>query len=87
MVLNQVAALHERDLYPHRLVRLDAVDNDAQALATVAGEAIDASLPVPPPTLLGGRRFLAGHWRAYADVLGDAFALLAPVARRLGYED
>jgi tetratricopeptide (TPR) repeat protein len=86
MVLNQVAALHERDLYPHRLLRLDDAGNDPQALAMLAGEAIGATLPTPPPALLGPPHFAAGHWRTYADALADSFALLAPVARRLGYE-
>jgi hypothetical protein len=34
------------------------------------------------PTLLS-----AGRWRAYRDVLGEAFAILAPFAERLGYHD
>ncbi|HSR64484.1 MAG TPA: tetratricopeptide repeat protein [Xanthomonadaceae bacterium] len=86
MVLNQVAALHERDLYPHRLLRLDEVANDPQALAALVGEAIGTPLPVPPASLLGPPRLAAGHWRHYAEALAEPFALLAPVARRLGYE-
>ncbi|NUS39273.1 MAG: tetratricopeptide repeat protein [Lysobacter sp.] len=86
MVLNQVAALHERDLYPHRLIKLDAVVDDPQGLAAAVGEAIGATLPVPPASLLGPPRYPAGHWRAYADALAEPFALLTPVARRLGYE-
>ena len=86
MVLNQVAALHERDLHPHRLLRLDEAGNDPQALAALVGEAIGAQLPVPPPALVGPPRFAAGHWRGYAEALAEPFALLTPVARRLGYE-
>lgn len=86
MVLNQVAALHERDLYPHRLIKLDDATADPQALAARVGEAIGAQLPVPPPNLLGAPRYAAGHWRHYADTLAESFALLTPVARRLGYE-
>ena len=85
MVLNQVAALHERDLYPHRLLKLDDA-TDTQALAALVGEAIGAQLPVPPATMLGPTRYATGRWRAYADALAEPFALLAPVARRLGYE-
>jgi hypothetical protein len=86
MVLNQVAALHERDLYPHRLLKLDDAASDPQALATLVGEALGAQLPVPPANLLGPARYAAGHWHAYAEVLAEPFALLTPVARRLGYE-
>lgn len=86
MVLNQVAALHERALYPHRLLRLDTVFDDPQGLATLVGEAVGGTLPVPPASLLGPPRYPAGHWREYADALAEPFALLTPVARRLGYE-
>jgi hypothetical protein len=86
MVLNQVAALHERDLYPHRLIRLDAAASDPQALATQVGEALGLQLPVPPSNLFGPPRYAPGHWRNYAEALAEPFALLTPVARRLGYE-
>jgi len=85
-LLNQVAALHEQDLFPHRLLRLDAALNAPQALADLVGAAIDTPLPPLPEAALGPRRFAAGHWRAYADVLAEPFAQLAGVARRLGYD-
>jgi hypothetical protein len=34
-----------------------------------------------------GSAFPAGHWRVYAQALAEPFALLAPVARRLGYAE
>jgi predicted Zn-dependent protease len=80
-VLNQVAALHEQDLYPHRIVRMDERMDDAKALAEALG------LPVAPGGALGPARLPPGRWRAYADVLAQPFATLAPVARRLGYAD
>lgn len=83
-VLVQVADLHEGNLHPHRLVRVDDSLDDGAALAQQLGEALPANLPVPPREV-GPARFPAGHWRDYRDVLGDAFALLAPVAVRLGY--
>ncbi|WP_159016848.1 tetratricopeptide repeat protein [Cognatiluteimonas profundi] len=83
-VLGQVATLHEQNLHPHRLLRLDAAVDDAAALASAVTAAIDA--PLQPATAMASKRFPAGHWRAYADVLGDAFAVLTPAARRLGYE-
>ncbi len=83
-VLDQVATLHEQDLHPHRLLKLDTVVDDAGALASAVTAAIDA--PLQPATAMASKRFPAGHWRAYAGVLGDAFAVLAPAARRLGYE-
>jgi Flp pilus assembly protein TadD len=85
-VLVQVADLHDADLYPHRLVRVDDSLDDGAALARQLGEALPANLPVPQGEL-GPARFAAGHWRDYRDALGDAFALLAPVAVRLGYPE
>jgi tetratricopeptide (TPR) repeat protein len=85
-VLNQIAALHEQDLYPHQLLRLDQAADDPAALAALLGGVLGLDLPVPPAGALGAKRFPAGHWRAYAQALAEPFALLAPVARRLGYE-
>lgn len=86
IMLDQVAAMHEQDLYPHRLIRLDEIVDNPQALADGLGAALETPLPVPLPSALGMKRFAPGHWRAYAEALAEAFALLAPVARRLGYD-
>ena len=83
-VLAQVADLHDADLHPHHLLRVDENLDDGVALARQLGEALPANLPVPPREL-GPPRFAAGHWRDYRDALADAFALLTPVAVRLGY--
>lgn len=85
-VLNQLAALHEQDLYPHQWLRLDDAADDPAALTALVGGALGLDLPVPPAGALGTRRFPAGHWRAYAQALAEPFAVLTPVARRLGYE-
>jgi Flp pilus assembly protein TadD len=85
-VLAQVADLHDADLYPHRLVRVDDSLDDGTALARQLGEALPANLPAVPKEI-GQPRFPAGHWRAYRDALGAAFALLTPVAVRLGYPE
>jgi tetratricopeptide (TPR) repeat protein len=84
-VLGQVAELHERDLFPHRLIRLDDIADDGAAVAQAVGEALGIQLPPPPGGTFGIRHFQPGHWRAYAQPLGDAFAVLAPVAQRFGY--
>jgi predicted Zn-dependent protease len=86
-VLNQVAALHEQDLYPHRLLRLDGQIDDAPALAASLSEALETPFPPLPPVPLGPPRLPPGRWRAYAEVLAEPFALLTPVARRLGYAE
>ena len=83
-VLDQVATLHEQDLYPHRLLRLDAVVEDAAALTTLVGNALGTTLRIPTGTAF--RRFPPGHWRDYAAPLAAAFDVLTPAARRLGYE-
>src|SRR6476469_7726997 len=83
-VLDQIATLHEQDLHPHRLLRLDAVVDDAAALTTLVGNAIGATLTIPADSAY--RRFPPGHWRGYAEPLAAAFDVLTPAARRLGYE-
>jgi len=82
--LEQLADLHEQDLYPHVLLRLDGVIDAPHALAQVIGQALRIQLPVPPPA---PRNLPPGRWRAYAEVLAAPFARLAPVAARLGYPD
>lgn len=84
-VLAQVAQLHEQDLYPHRLLRLDGIDADPAALAAALQDAFGVPFPTLPT--LGAPRLPAGRWRAYAGELGAAFALLTPVAVRLGYPE
>jgi tetratricopeptide (TPR) repeat protein len=85
-VLHQLAALHEQALFPHELLRLDDVMNDPQALANLVGSTLGYELPAPSREAFGPARFPAGRWRLYADALAEPFALLTPVARRLGYE-
>jgi hypothetical protein len=83
--LAQVADLHEGDLFPHRLLKLDDIAYHPPALAAAVGEALAINLqPLPS---LGIRHFAPGHWRAYAQPLAAAFAALTPVAVRLGYPE
>lgn len=83
--LTQIADLHEGDLFPHRLLKLDDIAYDPLALAEAVGKALNITLP-PMPSL-GIQHFAPGHWRAYAEPLAEAFALLTPVAVRLGYPE
>ena len=80
----QLAVLREQDLYPLTLLRLDEVINSPEALAGAVGQALGVTLPPPQPT---PRRMPAGRWRAYAEALTGPFALLTPVAVRLGYAE
>lgn len=84
-VLVQIADLHEQDLFPHRLIRLDEIAGDPNALAQAIADALQIRVPVPPREVLDIERFEAGRWRRFRDCLGDAFELLTPVAQRLGY--
>ncbi|WP_222566048.1 tetratricopeptide repeat protein [Novilysobacter antarcticus] len=84
-VLDQVAELHEHHLIAHRLLRMDGVENDMAALAQMLANALDVSLPAVAPGRFGPDRMAAGRWREFVEPLGDAFALLTPVAVRLGY--
>ncbi|WP_313342332.1 tetratricopeptide repeat protein [Stenotrophomonas sp.] len=83
--LSQVATLHEQDLYPHALVRIDDIGTNPAAMADHLGRLFGVQL-APAPSL-GPVRLPAGHWRQYRDVLSAAFAQLTPVAVRLGYPE
>jgi tetratricopeptide (TPR) repeat protein len=80
---------------PIHMVDMDRFDADPAAeLKAIAAFADLATVPSAEPALarrLGPGRLPtllpAGRWRAYRDVLGDAFAILAPLASRLGYTD
>jgi hypothetical protein len=85
--LSHIALLHEQDLIRHHLIRLDDIKDDPQAVAGALGEALNATLPSPPPGAFGTAHFAPGHWREYAEPLAEAFAILTPVARRLGYPE
>lgn len=85
--LGHLARLHEQNLQPHSLLRLDDIDADPAALAKTLGEALQLPLPEPPARALGKGHFPAGHWRQYAKALAEPFALLTPVALRLGYPE
>lgn len=85
--LNQLAQLHEDDLFAHHLLKLDGIEADAPALVAAVSEALRTPLPALPPGVLGPPRFPSGHWRRYAEALAEPFAMLRPVARRLGYPD
>ncbi len=82
--LEQLAELIDSALYPHVRIDIDAVDiNDPQALSAALGQALGVT--IQPAKGLGPGRHLPGHWRLYREALRDAFALLEPVAQRLGY--
>ncbi|MGY0799816.1 tetratricopeptide repeat protein [Lysobacter sp. A286] len=86
-VLTQVADLHEQDLLRHRLLRLDGIENDPAGVAAAIAEAIQVAVAPAPPGRLGEDRFPAGHWRDFGPSLADAYAVLTPVAVRLGYPE
>ncbi|HYG07526.1 MAG TPA: tetratricopeptide repeat protein [Stenotrophomonas sp.] len=81
--LSQVATLHEQDLYPHKLLRLDGREDNAEAVSQLLSDAFGAPFPVLPS--LGAPRLPGGRWRDYRGLLAEELALLTPVAVRLGY--
>jgi len=83
--LAQVATLHEQDLYPHALVRIDDIGNDPAVMAAHLGHLFGTRFP-PAPSL-GPPRMPSGEWRQYRELMAPAFALLTPVAVRLGYPE
>lgn len=84
-LLEQVAELREGELFPHRLVRLDGIEDDPAGIAAALSEALGVQVGPVPAERLGSRRLPSGHWRTYAEALKGPFATLAPVAERLGY--
>lgn len=86
-VLGQVAYLHEQDLFPHHLIRLDEIADNPEALSQALNAAIGTNTAPVRPQALGQKQLPVGRWRAYAEPLAEAFAVLAPVAKRLGYAD
>ncbi|MEO8365510.1 MAG: tetratricopeptide repeat protein [Pseudoxanthomonas sp.] len=85
IVLNQVTSLVEEQWLPNRVVRTDQIGNDPQAAATALSEAMQLDWPAPPS--VGPALFPAGHWREYVQVLAEPFAMLTPVAMRMGYPE
>ncbi len=76
--LSQVATLHEQDLYPHKLLRLDGHEDNPEAAAHLLGEAFAHRSRC---CLRSARRASpAGHWRLYGELLATEIALLTPVA-------
>ncbi len=65
---------------------LAAPANAASELATFLGQPMPLSTDtLQALTQAGDNAFPAGYWRHYADALREPFALLAPIAARLGY--
>ena len=85
IVLNQVTSLVEEQWFPNRVVRTDQIGNDPQAAAAALSEAMQVGWSVPRS--VGPELFPAGHWREYAQALAEPFALLTPVAMRMGYPE
>jgi tetratricopeptide (TPR) repeat protein len=83
--LEQLAQLHEQDLFPHRLLPLDGIEYTDTGIGQAIADALQIDIAPASPAALGPQHFESGHWRAYAGPLAEAFALLAPVAQRLGY--
>lgn len=83
--LEHIVVLEEQNLQQHAVLRLDDCINSPAEAARLVSRVLGIQLPDPPAGLFGSRRFEAGHWRTYAGQLQDAFAVLSPVAVRLGY--
>ncbi|MGH8080471.1 MAG: tetratricopeptide repeat protein, partial [Lysobacter sp.] len=84
--LDQIADLHEGNLFPHNLVRLDETGDDPAAIAQILADTLRVQVSLPGGLVMN-ERLPTGRWRDYQDALGGAFALLKPVAKRLGYPD
>ena len=67
------------------MVRTDQIGNDPRAAAAALSEAMQVNWSVPRS--VGPVLFPAGHWREYAQALAEPFAMLTPVAMRMGYPE
>jgi hypothetical protein len=75
------------------VIRIDAPETDAADIAAQLHSALategvpDATVLATPIFALGKmpNQFPAGHWRHYKDAFAEAFAVLTPLATRLGY--
>ncbi|MCD9088560.1 tetratricopeptide repeat protein [Stenotrophomonas sp. SY1] len=83
--LEQVADLHEQDLYTHMIMRTDDAVNDPAAMAALLERAF--GMRFPTVRSLGPGTIEPGHWRRYTQALSAEFAQLAPVVARLGYPE
>lgn len=81
--MDQIADLNEQDLFPHRLIKMD--DATPTGIAQAIADALGSRVAIAPQQLLGPPHFAAGHWRRFRDALAEEFAVLTPVAQRLGY--
>ncbi|MCC4608137.1 tetratricopeptide repeat protein [Xanthomonas campestris] len=81
--LEQLAVLHERDLYPHRIIRLDGIESDPQGISDALEQAFGLRFPLVEPR--GPARLASGRWRNYRSVLGAQFDQLTLIAVRFGY--
>ena len=73
-------------LYRVALLRLDGIESDEAGLAAALSQAMGVQIAVAGRPL-SRMHFASGHWRRYADVLAEPFALLAPAAKALGYPE
>ena len=77
------------------VVKIDGLDINAEPVAVQLQQALgldsapDSGTLSRPNPVLGGmaNQFPAGHWRHYRESFAQAFAVLAPVAVRLGYPE
>nr|MBA3486506.1 adenylate cyclase [Lysobacter sp.] len=86
-VLGQVADLQEQSLFPHLLLKLDDIANDPTGLAQEVANALQIRVIAPSTSGPVKQGMAAGHWRQFARPLAEAFAVLTPVAVRLGYPE
>lgn len=84
-VLSQVLAVAGEPLFRSVVLKLDGIEDDAEAIGARIAEALGT--PVPDARPLPTSSLPSGHWRGYAEALAEPFAVLAPIARVLGYPE
>lgn len=84
--LAHLLALQQGKLQRYAFIRTDDALDDIDAFARRIGQVLGSEkIAVPPLHGLGPRRFDAGHWRSYADILRGPFATLQSAAVAFGY--
>jgi len=84
--LGHLLTLREGRLQQFAFIRTDDALDDIDAFSRRIGQVLGSEkIAVPPLNGLGPRRFDAGHWRRYADILRGPFATLQSAATAFGY--
>lgn len=83
--LAQVVDVVHAPLHRAALLKIDGIESDPNGLSEALAGVLGGKVVVPSAPR--ANLLPAGHWRNYAEALAEPFAMLTPVAMRLGYPE